>query len=391
MKRFAFLLPALLLFAGCTSVSYDYPGAQREYLTGSVDSAAPVTASVKSKRGRALQFNRAAAEGATDSANFKAPAGRKMTYNTRLVINVSDTVKGVKKASSIAEKHSGYTVYSDNQNANVKVPVSKAAAALKEFETIGSVTSKTITANDITEHYTDTQVRLENLRRLQKRLSELLTRAAKVDDILRIERELSRVTTDLERHQARMNVLNKQVEMVDFNISFNAVITPAETSRVIIPVEWVRSLGDAIRKRKFDYTAVVDDLPVSCELPSGFAVTRSTKRTFCAANADDVVLTFDLVDDLHGANLAFYQQLIEKQLKRIGYTGITFQKSKTASGVEYLAVSAESGRNALAVMVAIYEDGWFCKDKKVSVLELYGPADAMKKIDLNKFYRSIEF
>ena len=389
MKRSAFLLPALMLFAGCSTpdMAVDVASPMPE--------PAPVMATgvmtprtLRRSNGFKAKMN--AAE-ATDSANFQAPAGRKMTYSTDLVINVPDTVKGVKSASAIAEKHSGYTTYSDNSNAFIKIPVAKAQNALKDFEAIGSVKSKTITANDITEHYTDTQVRLENLRRLQKRLSELLIRANKVDDILRIERELSRVTTDLERHQARMNVLSKQVEMVDFTINFKAVVTPAEISRTIIPVDWVRELGSTIRNEKFVFTGDVDDTPADFELPAGFAVTLGTEEAFKATNSDNVVLKLETFDNLPGADLAFYQNLIEKQLKQIGYTDIKFQKAQTADKVEYLAVSAISGKNSLGVMVAIYKDGWICKDEKVSVLEIYGPAESMKKIDFNKFYESFKF
>ena len=394
MKQVAFLLPALLLFAGCAS------GDTREYLTGGFDDVAPaapesIPAPALARVARAKSKSSVRYAGAlnsmADSANFQAPEGRKMTYSTNLVINVPDTVKGVKSASGIAEKHSGYTTYSDNSTASIKIPVAKAQDALKDFEAIGSVKSKTITASDITEHYTDTQVRLENLRRLQKRLSELLTRANKVDDILRIERELSRVTTDLERHQARMNVLSKQVEMVDFQINFNAVVTPAEISRTIIPVEWIRNLGSTIRNERFVFTGDVDDTPADFELPAGFAVTLGRKDRFNATNSDNVVLKLEIFDNLPAADLAFYQNLIEKQLKQIGYTDIKFQKAQTADKVEYLAVSAISGKNSLGVMVAIYKDGWIFKDEKVSVLEIYGPTESMKKIDFNKFYESFKF
>ncbi|MBO5821818.1 MAG: hypothetical protein J6R86_02255, partial [Lentisphaeria bacterium] len=81
----------------------------------------------------------------------------------------------------------------------------------------------------------------------------------------------------------------------------------------------------------------------------------------------------------------------EKQLKQIGYTDIKFQKAQTADKVEYLAISAISGKNSLGAMIAIYKDGWIFKDKKVSVLEIYGPTESMKKIDFNKFYESFKF
>lgn len=390
MKKSAFLLPVLLFAAGCASTgsldsSYDVSPAAE-----TADVSRPKSFKAKNSVSRVSAGLRR--ENSADNNTFKAPAGRKMTYSTRLVINVPDTVKGVRKASSIAEKHTGYVVYSDNSTANVKIPVAKALAALKEFESIGSITSKTITANDITDHYTDTQVRLDNLRRLQKRLSELLSRATKVDEIIRIERELSRVTTDLERYQARMNVLTNQVEMVDFNLSFNAIVTPNEIPRSIIPVAWVRKLGIDIRKQQFTETGFNDDTPLrNIALPSGFAVTHSTKHSLQAANSDNIVVEVAPFNNLSGADLLFYQNLIKRQLKYAGYTGVVFKKDKTASGTEFLSVTAVSGAYRLAVMVAIYTDGWLCKDEKVAVTEMYGPADAMKEIDLNKFYRSFEF
>lgn len=393
MKRSAFLLPALLIFAGCANTQH-IDGGIIDLDTPVAETAATSRVSLRRAKNKSFSVRANAADAATgvaDSVNFQPPAGRKMTYNTRLVINVPDTVKGVKSASAIAEKHDGYITYSDNSTANIKIPTAKAQTALKDFENIGTVTSKTITANDITEHYTDTQVRLDNLRRMQKRLSELLTRASKVDDILRIERELSRVTTDLERHQARMNVLNKQVEMVDFQINFNAVVTPAEISRVIIPVYWVRNIGSTIRNEKFDFTGDVDDAPFDFELPAGFAVTLGRKKSFKAANSGNVVLKLEIFNNLPEADLNFYQNLIETQLKNIGYTDIKFNKAKTAGKTEYLAISAVSGSNAFNAMIAIYHDGWIFKDQKVSVLEIYGPAEKMKKIDVDKFYQSFEF
>ena len=401
MKRSLFLLPALMLAAGCSSSAID------ETYSPVVDCAAPSAPQdnmmVSSTGGRARGFNlrrskgvnnaRAdIAEAASDeSTNFQAPAGRKMTYSTRLIINVPDTVKGVKAASSIAEKHSGYTEFSDNSTANVKVPVEKAQTALKDFENIGTVTSKTITANDVTEHYSDTKVRLDNLRRLQKRLSELLSRATRVEDILRIERELSRVTTDLERHQARMNVLEKQIAMVDFHINFNAIVSPVQISRNIIPVAWVRDLGIAIRNEEFKATPDTDDTPLKFALPSGFAITTGTDEIFKAANSDNAVLKLECFDNLPGADLAYYKNLIARQLKYASYSNIAFAENTTANGVKYLNVTAVYATDSLSVMVAIYPEGWLCKEDKVAVLEIHGPTEAMKKIDFEKIFKSFEY
>ena len=403
MRRSLFLLPALMLAAGCTQ-SYSGNLAGGVYPAAADVDAAPARQAnmmVRSAGGRARGFNlrkgvnnvRAdlAESVSNESTNFQAPAGRKMTYSTRLVINVPDTVKGVKAASSIAEKYSGYTEFSDNSTANVKVPVEKAQTALKDFENIGTVTSKTITANDVTEHYSDTKVRLDNLRRLQKRLSELLSRANRVEDILRIERELSRVTTDLERHQARMNVLEKQIAMVDFHINFNAIVSPVQISRNIIPVPWVRNLGVAIRNEEFKATADTDDTPLEFALPSGFAITKGTDEIFKAANSDNVVLKLECFNNLPGADLAYYKNLIARQLKYASYSNIAFTENTAADGVKYLNVTAVYATDSLSVMVAIYPEGWICKEDKVAVLEIHGPTAAMKKINFEKIFKSFEY
>lgn len=401
MKRSLFLLPALMLVAGCTqSYSANLAGGVDPVAADFDTAAAPKSKMMAGSAGRARGFNlRRQADAVrtnlkvadNESTNFKAPAGRKMTYSTRLVINVPDTVKGVKAASSIAEKYSGYTEFSDNSTANVKVPVEKAQVALKDFENIGTVTSKTITANDVTEHYSDTKVRLDNLRKLQTRMSELLSRANRVEDILRIERELARVTTDLERHQARMNVLEKQIAMVDFHINFNAIVSPVQISRNIIPVAWVRNLGVGIRYEEFKATADTDDTPLEFALPSGFAITEGTDEIFKAANSDNVVLKLECFDNLPGADLNYYKNLIARQLKYASYSNIEFTEDTAADGVKYLNVTAAYAKDSLSVMVAIYQEGWICKEDKVSVLEIHGPAEAMKKIDFNKIFKSFKY
>ena len=391
MNKRAFLLPAALLLAGCMSTS--------EFPIDTMDTAAvPARNSFRARstskgkaRNMALAKTAALNSPAAAGQDFEAPAGRKMTYTTNMTINLPDTREGVKKASAIAKKHQGHVVFSDNASANLKVPVANAAAALEEFEKLGTVTAKSITANDVTEHYTDTEVRLENLRRLQKRLGELLAKAVKVDEMLRIERELSRVTTDLERHQARMNLLNTQIAMVDFFLNFNAVTTPASIPRSIVPLNWVRKLGISIRTEKFIYTGETGDSPAKFDLPAGFATTHSSDTLLCAVTADSTVLKLEEFDNLPGATLGYYRTLVSRQLKYAGFTDITVDEGKTADGIGYLLFSAALGKDRIAIMIALHETGWLCKTSKAAVLEVYGTEAEMKKLDLKKLCGSFEF
>ena len=97
MKRSAFLLPAFMLFAGCSA-----PDIALDTARGVYPESIPAPAAARGYKGiRAESRSNAAVcyeaspDSMADGANFQAPAGRKMTYSTDLVINVPDTVKGM--------------------------------------------------------------------------------------------------------------------------------------------------------------------------------------------------------------------------------------------------------------------------------------------------------
>ena len=90
MKRSAFLLPALLIFAGCANTQH-IDGGIIDLDTPVAETAAASRVSLRRAKNKSFSVRAnaaSAAGGVADSVNFQAPAGRKMTYNTRLVINV---------------------------------------------------------------------------------------------------------------------------------------------------------------------------------------------------------------------------------------------------------------------------------------------------------------
>jgi hypothetical protein len=62
------------------------------------------------------------------------------------------------------------------------------------------------------EEFVDVTARMENARRLERRLVELLaTRTGKLDDVLAVERELARVREEIERYEGRIRYLSAHV------------------------------------------------------------------------------------------------------------------------------------------------------------------------------------
>jgi hypothetical protein len=87
----------------------------------------------------------------------------------------------------------------------VKIPSPKYDEAVSSLSTIGKVETVNTQAQDVGEEYVDVTARVTNARRLEERLISLLAnRTGKLDEVLRVERELARVREEIERYEGRL-------------------------------------------------------------------------------------------------------------------------------------------------------------------------------------------
>ncbi len=102
----------------------------------------------------------------------------------------------------------------------------------KEIESKGaSVKQASKSSVDLTAQIIDTDARLKAQKTLRDRLQKLLeTRDGKLEELLGVERELSRVQGEIDSHEATLANLRQRVAMSDINISYTAKVTPASRS-----------------------------------------------------------------------------------------------------------------------------------------------------------------
>jgi len=86
------------------------------------------------------------------------------------------------------------------------------SGAVNSLATIGKVETVNSQAQDIGEEFVDVTARVANARRLEERLINLLAnRTGKLDEVLRVERELARVREEIERYEGRLRYLGTRV------------------------------------------------------------------------------------------------------------------------------------------------------------------------------------
>jgi uncharacterized protein DUF4349 len=102
----------------------------------------------------------------------------------------------------------------------VKVPAARFDEVLSGLAPIGKLESVNVTAQDVGEEFVDVTARMDNARRLERRLIDLLaTRTGKLKDVLDVERELARVREEIDRYEGRLRYLKAHTAMSTLSIT----------------------------------------------------------------------------------------------------------------------------------------------------------------------------
>jgi hypothetical protein len=102
----------------------------------------------------------------------------------------------------------------------LRIPAERFDAALDGLAAIGKLEAVNVRAEDVGEEFTDVSARIENGRRLEARLIDLLaTRTGKLTDVLEVERALARVREEIERYEGRVRYLRAHAALSTLTIS----------------------------------------------------------------------------------------------------------------------------------------------------------------------------
>ena len=95
----------------------------------------------------------------------------------------------------------------------MRVPAEQLDAFLTGVEAYGRITSRSETTEDMTEQYSDNEMRIQTLRTKMERLQTLLSQAENVSDMLKIESVIADTQYDLDRLEGRQLNIDRRVDM----------------------------------------------------------------------------------------------------------------------------------------------------------------------------------
>lgn len=101
----------------------------------------------------------------------------------------------------------------------VRIPVARFDLFLAGISQLGTVESRSQTAQDVTEEYVDLEARIANKQRLEERVLALLADPqGAISDVIEVERELARVREEVERMEGRRRYLANRTELTTVTV-----------------------------------------------------------------------------------------------------------------------------------------------------------------------------
>jgi hypothetical protein len=154
---------------------------------------------------------------------------RKLVRDATLDLEVKAYQPAVDTITALAQADGGYLDSSNSQRGGngklqgtvvAKVAPEKLDAFLLKLRELGELKNQSVSTEDVTKGYYDTQARLDNSRRMETQLQELLKRdTGRVADLLQVERELGRVRGEIEQMQGQLKLYDFQVQYATVTIS----------------------------------------------------------------------------------------------------------------------------------------------------------------------------
>jgi hypothetical protein len=165
--------------------------------------------------------------------NLAGTIDRKIVKNGTIHLEVNDLKKTETQVYNLIQEFGGYIQSSSSRNENreiwseivARVPQDRFEEFFGRLKQLGRVNYDNISTQDVTEEYIDLSARIKVLKAQEERLISLLGKAEKIEDLLRIENELSRLRSEIERLQGRINYLDRATGYSTINIRIEQPVT----------------------------------------------------------------------------------------------------------------------------------------------------------------------
>lgn len=289
MKKFTFFILLFFIFAvftiGCTSFEGSEPGVFSE------DSFYNSKVTYESENYEYASFPGEAGSSAlgytkTSSIEVLSPE-QKILKTADIKIEVVNVSVSAEKVKEISKRYGGLiqslSVFAGKNNrysgkVTLRIPEEFFDDALAEINSIGTVLSSSVSAEDITEEFVDLVAQRDSLTNQLAQYNRLLLKGQNVTEILIIQKEIERVQLELDRIVGRMKYLDNRIKLSTISISLSEpaqVMSPGGYSLPGVISDGIAGFVDTV---VWLFVAVLTLLPIILLGGAGYWIYRRRKK-----------------------------------------------------------------------------------------------------------------
>ncbi len=235
-QHFLILAIVALLFTACAT------GAEEASAPAAADRAQAVESEAPMEQMDGEAGEETAVSGSSPAAQVDVQE-QLIIRTGRLDIVVEETEETLDAIIDLANDSGGWVVSSSlfgsdgakSGQATIRVPVDQFDAIMNQIEGMALRVNRSSTSGeDVTEEYVDLSARLQNLEATAERVRGFLDDARDVEDALAVNRELSRLESEIESLKGRLQYLEQSAAFSTIEIS----LTPDELSQPLEVGGW---------------------------------------------------------------------------------------------------------------------------------------------------------
>lgn len=223
------VIPVFCFYSGCSSKSVEQSTPQSDYDSSADNNSSGSHAEI----------------GDTEQSQNKN-IEQKIIKNGSLTMETKDVSQAEEDIVSLTEKYEGY-INDSSLNVQkskkvvfmaVKVPQTNFEKFYSEAKEVGTVDRSQITTKDVTTEYIDLKARLETQEAQEKRLVEMYGKTSNIEEMLKIENELTRIRTSIENISGQIKYLDNSTDYSLLNIELYQKLDISSAAKVSFKDGW---------------------------------------------------------------------------------------------------------------------------------------------------------
>ncbi len=291
---------------------------------------------------------------------------RMQTYSGEFQLSTKNVDTSAERLTAAVTALGGYLQSRSNVSVTVRVPSRHFQTLVDQLDDIGTVVEQWIKTDDVTDQYQDLDLRLDVLDASRQRLMQLLERADNVDDLLKLEEQLRKVTTDIESLKGKLKKLDSEIAYSTIKVRFKR--TSFTTLNQSSPFAWINRLGPAHVLNGFQIEADMGkSTTVSnwfsgrkpVESPDGFVLVKSRRDELQAISPDDARVWYREFDVSNDANADFWAKAVRTHLvehqgcRLIDESEVSAENTMFKRVAHQMLVAADSDRGPLLHLLTL--------------------------------------